>query len=108
MGTAGRSSTEILSAADEVTVIGRQVDTAVAASWAGHNVLQAAKWSIPINDDWVAAAILQSRTVYVASPRTAANLFDDVLGQETVFARELRMFTDAGYTPHGDYLLAPG
>ncbi|MGH8176857.1 MAG: RHS repeat-associated core domain-containing protein, partial [Steroidobacter sp.] len=95
------------SAADDIVVIGRQWDTAVAKDWPGHNVLDVSDWSIGKNDAWVKDAIDRNSPVYIASPTTPANMFDDVAGRETVFGREYQQFLDAGYTQQGDYLIPP-
>lgn len=60
-----------------------------------------------LNDEWVAAAVRDRRTVYLASPPTAENLWDSVAERSTVFGRELQMFLDAGYVRRGDYLVWP-
>ena len=60
--------------ADTVAVIGRQVDTAVAKDWAGHEVLDIPDWSPAANDDWVSSVVKRGMDVYTASPTTAANL----------------------------------
>lgn len=91
-------------------VIGRQVDTAVAKEWEGHEVLDlpADEWSIEANDAWVKSVADRGIDVYTASPLTEENLWDSAAGRETVYGRELRQFTeDFGYVPEGDYLRAP-
>lgn len=95
------------SAADDVVVIGRQWDTAVAKDWPGHEVLDIADWTIAKNDAWVRDAIDRGAPVYIASPTTPANMWDSAAGRETVFGREYQQFLDAGYTHQGDYLVPP-
>ena len=94
--------------ADNVAVIGRQWDTAVAKDWPGHEVADIPKWSIAKNDAWVNGVIERGQKVYIGSPETKANLWDSVNNRSTVFGRELSQFLDAGYTRSGDYLLPPG
>lgn len=98
-------------ATDNVAVIGRQWDTAVAQDWPGHEVLNLpnGEWSIEANDKWVASVAERGMDVYTASPLTYENLWDQEAMRETVYARELRMFQsdEFGYTWDGDYLRAP-
>ncbi|MFG2055214.1 RHS repeat-associated core domain-containing protein [Micromonospora sp. NPDC048930] len=90
-----------------IAVIGRLEDTAVARGWPGHDVLNIPDWTIKKNDAWVQAVIDNKQDVYLASPQTTSNLWDATKARETVFARELRMLRDAGYTADGDYMRAP-
>ncbi|MFF7384538.1 polymorphic toxin-type HINT domain-containing protein [Streptomyces griseoluteus] len=93
--------------ADRFAVIGRQHDVEVAKDWPNHEVLDLppGKWtSVGDNDRWIQGIIEARKPVYVASP-TEGNL--TVGGRPTVFARELRQFSEAGYTRAGDYLLPP-
>ena len=97
-------------ASENVAVIGRQGDTAVAQDWPGHEVLNLpqGEWSIDANDKWVASVADRGMDVYTASPLTEENLWDSEEMRETVYARELRMFQeDYGYGWDGDYLRAP-
>jgi hypothetical protein len=97
-------------ASENVAVIGRQGDTAVAQDWPGHEVLNLpqGEWSIDANDKWVASVADRGMDVYTASPLTEENLWDSEAMRETVYARELRMFQeDYGYGWDGDYLRAP-
>lgn len=103
-----RRAQDILGQSDDVVVIGRRPDTAVAGEWDGHTILDVDDWSIDLNDAWVAEAINQGRDVYVASPTTQTNLWDNAADRSTVFGRELQQFLDAGYTRQGDYLVPPG
>ncbi|WP_307783110.1 polymorphic toxin-type HINT domain-containing protein [Streptomyces sp. MBT53] len=92
---------------DRFAVIGRQRDVEVAKDWPNHEVLDLppGKWtSVEDNDRWIQGIIEGRKPVYVASP-TEGNL--TVGGHPTVFARELRQFSEAGYTRTGDYLLPP-
>ena len=95
-------------AAKPTAVIGRLEDTAVARNWPGHEVLNVPDWSIAKNDAWVQSVVDRGLPVYVGSPTTSANLWDDVAGRQTVFARELDQFKQAGYTQNGYDLLPPG
>jgi len=45
--------------------------------------------------------------VYVGSPVTDDNLFNEKTGTERPFGRELRMLQNAGYIRQGDYLIPP-
>ncbi|HTJ66876.1 MAG TPA: DUF6531 domain-containing protein [Actinospica sp.] len=90
-----------------IAVVGRQTDTAEAIGWPGHDVLDIPDWTIAKNDDWVNGHVAAGNPVYVVSPLKFENLWDVAKGRETVTARELRMFTNAGYTWHGYYLLPP-
>jgi hypothetical protein len=94
----------------KTAVIGRQPDTAVAKDWAGHEVLDlpAKEWSIARNDQWVRSVIDRKMPVYVGSPTTWPNLWDAAAGRSTVFGRELRQFTKAGYTWDGWTMIPPG
>jgi hypothetical protein len=92
---------------DRFAVIGRQHDVEVAKGWPDHEVLDLpqGKWtSVEDNDRWIQGVIEARQPVYVASP-TEGNLTAG--GRPTVFARELRQFSEAGYTRSGDYLLPP-
>jgi uncharacterized protein RhaS with RHS repeats len=92
---------------NDVLVIGRQVDTAVAKDWAGHTVVDIPNWTATKNDQLMSGAIRNRQTVYVGSPQNAANLWDSFSDSATVFARELKQFLDAGYRQIGDYLHPP-
>jgi RHS repeat-associated protein len=96
------------SAAD-TKVIGRLEDTAVAKGWAGHDVLNIRDWTLRKNDAWVQSGISNKQTFYIASPTTRNNLVSSnpLYPGKTVFARELGMLTDAGYTRVGDYMVPP-
>jgi hypothetical protein len=97
-------------AANTTAVIGRQVDTAVAKDWAGHEVLDlpSNEWTLAKNDQWVQSVIDRKMPVYVGSPTTWPNLWDAAAGRSTVFGRELQQFTGAGYTWAGYTLVPPG
>lgn len=97
----------LVGSADDIVVLGRQVDTAVAKEWNGHVIPDTPKWSLELNDAFIQGAIQQSRTIYLASP-TKGNLVQTSgasAGQPTVYARKLQMFRDAGYTRSGDYMV---
>lgn len=95
-------------ASDDLAVVGRQWDTAVAQDWPGHEVLDIPDWTIARNDDWVQSVVDRNMDVYTASPQTKANLWDADANRPTVYARELEQLQNAGYVPDGDYLRAPG
>lgn len=99
---------ETPAATQELVVIGRRADTAVAKEWQNHRVLDIPDWTIAKNDAWVKQAIDERATVYLASPPTKANLFDDVAGRQTVFGRERDQFLKAGYREDGVHLRPPG
>jgi RHS repeat-associated protein len=106
--TAGEARA-LLGNSDDVVVLGRQPDTAVAEGWDGHVVLNTPKWSLELNDEFIQGAIEQRRLIYLASP-TKGNLVQtsgQYAGQPTIFARELNMLRQAGYTRVGDYLVPP-
>jgi hypothetical protein len=99
----------LLGNADDVVVLGRQADTAVAKGWDGHVVLDTPNWSLELNDAFIRGAIDQGRTIYLASP-TTGNLVQTAgqfAGQPTIYARELNMLREAGYVRVGDYMV-PG
>ncbi|MBK8259018.1 MAG: hypothetical protein IPK82_40960 [Polyangiaceae bacterium] len=95
--------------ADDIVVIGRQWDTAVAKDWPGHTVLDLPSgWTLGKNDAFIKDAIDNGKSVYVGSPQTFDNLWDTVNNRERVFNRELRQLEEAGYRYDGDYLIPPG
>lgn len=99
----------LLGNADDVGVLGRQADTAIAKGWDGHVVLDTPNWSMELNDASIQGAIDQGRTIYLASP-TTGNLVQTAgqfAGQPTIYARELNMLRRAGYVRVGDYMV-PG
>lgn len=110
--TAGSLADEaagLLGGAEDVVVLGRQVDTAVAKGWDGHVVLNSPNWSLELNDAFMQGAIAQGRKIYLATP-TTGNLIQTsgrFAGQPTVYARELNMLREAGYIRVGDYMV-PG
>lgn len=79
----------------------------MAKGWEGHVVLDAPKWSLKLNDEFIAGAIEQRRRIYLASP-TKGNLMQtsgQYAGQPTIYARELNMLRQAGYKRVGDYMV---
>lgn len=93
----------------DTVVLGRQPDTAVAADWDGHVVLQSDNWSMSLNDNFIQSTIDYQRPVYLAS-QIDGNMIQeagDYAGQPTIFARELDQLRSAGYTREGDYLMPP-
>lgn len=97
----------LLGNADDVVVLGRQADTAVAKGWEGHVVLDTPNWSLDLNDAFIRGAIDQRRSIYLASP-LKGNLIQTsgrFAGQPTVYARELQMLREARYTRVGDYMV---
>jgi hypothetical protein len=92
-----------------IKVIGRQHDTAVARDWDGHDVLDVPNWSLDINDNWVRSGIENKQAFYLATP-TKNNMIQTTgmyAGEETIYARELRMLEDAGYIRIRDYMVHP-
>jgi hypothetical protein len=94
---------------EPIAVIGSHTDTQVAQEWLGHEVLVMPQkaWTLAKNDAWVNGVIESGRTVYVGSPMRHENLWDVVHDRPTVLAREIGMFTDAGYSWSGSYLIPP-
>ncbi|MFC7623801.1 DUF6531 domain-containing protein [Microlunatus sp. GCM10028923] len=93
----------------DTVVLGRLDDTAVAADWEDHVVLQTDNWSPELNDEFINATIDYQRPVYLASP-IEGNMIQTqgpYAGQPTIFQRELEMLNDAGYTMDGDYMYPP-
>ncbi len=100
---------DLLGNPDDIVVLGRQPDTAVAKDWPGHVILDvpADQWSIALNDAFIEAAIKQRRRIYIGSPTTRPNLYDDVAERPTVFGREMEQLRNAGYRQVGDYMEPP-
>jgi hypothetical protein len=96
-----------VSAADDVFVLGRQVDTAVAKQWPGHKILDIPNWTLKKNDAFIQGIIDSRGKVYLGSPQTRATLWDAANNRPTVFARELDQLRAAGYREVGDYMLPP-
>ena len=90
---------------DDIMVIGRNEDTAIAQYWQNHQILKDPKWSIEVNDVWVKGGIDRRATFYIGSPQRSANLLDVKLNRPTVFARELEQLKKAGYKQVGDYMV---
>jgi hypothetical protein len=90
-----------------VRVIGRQPDTAVLSNEPGYNVLNVPNWNFAINDAWVADGILSKDPFYMATPvqGNMVQTSSPFAGEETVYARELRQLTNAGYVRIGDYMV---
>jgi RHS repeat-associated protein len=95
-------------AADDIYVIGRQVDTTVAKDWAGHKILDIPNWTLKKNDAWVQGIIDSRAKVYIGTPQTQKTLWDAANSRPTVFARELEQLQGAGYKQVGDYMHPPG
>ncbi len=95
----------------DTVVLGRQPDTAVAAGWPDHAVLQApeGQWSPELNDEFMRGAMDYQRPIYLASePR--GNLLQTEgprAGEPTIFSRELDQLDRAGYRRNGDYMEVP-
>jgi RHS repeat-associated protein len=94
--------------ADEIYVIGRKWDVAIARDWPGHKILDIPDWSLAKNDQWIQAVIDKKATVYLGSPTTRDHLFDAITNQPTVFGREVQQLESAGLKRIGDYLIPPG
>jgi Flp pilus assembly pilin Flp len=102
----GRTATR---EATSVKVLGRQVDTAVAKNWDGHEVLDTPNWTLQKNAEWVDSGIQTRQNFYLASPREG-NLIQTTgpfKGQPTVYALELQQLEKAGYKQMGDYMVHP-
>lgn len=97
--TAGRSN--------DFIVIGRQIDTAVAANWEGHKVLGINNWTLEMNDSFIDTGIKNRQSFYIASPINYHTLWNPVRNGMTVFGRELGQIYKAGYQKIGDYLHPP-
>jgi hypothetical protein len=95
-------------AVDDIYVIGRQVDTAVAKDWAGHKILDIPNWTLKKNDAWTQGIIDSQAKVYIGTPQTPKTLWDAVNNRPTVFSRELDQLRGAGYKQVGDYMHPPG
>ncbi|MGH8021735.1 MAG: hypothetical protein ACREIA_26325, partial [Opitutaceae bacterium] len=96
-----------VAAADDLYVLGRQVDTAVAKPWPGHKILDIPNWTLKKNDAFIQGIIDSRGKVYLGSPQTRATLWDAANNRATVFARELDQLRAAGYREVGDYMLPP-
>jgi uncharacterized protein RhaS with RHS repeats len=101
---------EVAASERAMAVIGRQIDTAIAKDWAEHEALDlpANEWTLVKNDQWVQSVIDRKMSVYVGSDTLWPNLWDAAAGRQTVFARELEQFLNAGYTWDGWTLIPPG
>ncbi len=62
-------------------------------------VLDTDSWSVAMNDSWLMGGIHAQLDIYLASPRTAANIVDPQFGA-TVTGRELLGLATFGYTLH--------
>ncbi|WP_432477897.1 DUF6531 domain-containing protein [Nocardioides sp. GXQ0305] len=106
LATQGR---ELLGDPGSTVVLGRQPDTAVAQGWDGHTVLDTPNWSPELNDEFVRGAVDYQRPIYLASP-VEGNMVTQGGprdGLPTVYATELNILDDAGYTRSGDYMVGP-
>ena len=95
--------------ADCIKVIGRLWDTEGFIGRDGFDVLDTPNWDIDVNDAWVRAGIDQGETFFLVSP-IEGNLIQTegkFVGQETVYARELRMLHEAGYEQIGSFMVHP-
>ncbi len=109
--TLGQEARSYLGEPGSTVVLGRQPDTAVAADWPDHVVLQApdGTWSPEFNDEFIQGAMDYQRPLYLAS-EPEGNLIQtqgDHIGEPTVFARELDQLDVAGYQRSGDYMELP-
>ncbi len=94
-------------APNDIVVLGRMKDTAVAKDWPGHKVFNIRNWTIGRNDAFIRSVIQNKQKTYLGSPQTRANLWDAKNNRPTVFARELEQLRAAGYKQDGDYFLPP-
>jgi hypothetical protein len=107
--TTASRATALLGKPGDMVVLGRQPDTALWKGVEGRVILDTPDWSLDLNDAFIRGAIDQRRTIFLASP-TKGNLIQtsgQFAGQPTIYARELNMLRDAGYTPSGDYMIPP-
>ena len=92
-------------AANEVKVIGRLSDAAVAKPWPGHDVLDIPDWTPAKNAQWMDNGVKNAQVFYTASPE-AGNLVQSsgrFAGQPTIYAQEVQQLKVAGYVKVGDY-----
>jgi RHS repeat-associated protein len=108
VGEAGEVAAEAAGEELPTNVIGKQVDTAIARDWLGHEVLDLPpdEWTLARNDAWVQQGIDEGRSFYLASEPNATNLSSEVHGL-SAFGRETAILDNAGYTRVGDYLVPP-
>ena len=92
---------------DDIRVIGRLDDTAVAKDWPGHEVLDVADWDMDVNDVWMKTGIENKATFYAGSPITKGNRVNSNTGRTRPFGRELEQLEEAGYVRQGDYYVHP-
>jgi hypothetical protein len=81
----------------------------VAQGWDDHVVLNTDDWTPELNDEFVRGAMDYQRPIYLAS-EPEGNLVTTEgprAGQPTVFATELDILDQGGYTRSGDYLVGP-
>ncbi|HEX2203893.1 MAG TPA: RHS repeat-associated core domain-containing protein [Longimicrobium sp.] len=95
---------------DDIPVIGRWFDTAVAEAWPGHRTLNIPQqqWTPEINRGWIQDIIDRGQDVYLASPQTIENIWDNARDALRPFGEELMQLLDAGYRQVGDWMRAPG
>jgi len=96
-----------LSHGDDIYVIGRKFDTAIAKDWPGYKILDETGWSIQRNDEYIQMIINKRAKVYIASPKTPKNLWNFEEDIPTIFSIELEKLKAAGYIEVGQYLIPP-
>ncbi len=107
--TVAQRGRELLGNPGDTVVLGRQPDTAIAQGWDDHVVLNTDDWTPELNDEFVRGAMAYQRPIYLAS-EPEGNLVTTEgprAGQPTVFATELDILDQGGYTRSGDYLVGP-
>jgi hypothetical protein len=84
---------DVTGAATDIIVLGRQADTAVAAHWPGHKVLEIDNWTLQLNDNFIQTVIRRQQDVFLASPRKGnmVQTAGKYAGQLTIFARRLAL-----------------
>jgi RHS repeat-associated protein len=102
--------------ADDVMVIGRQVDTAAFRGQAGNHVLDVhpSQWDLNVNDAWVQAGIdtqtpfkMATDTKFSSLTRRVQQADGTFRHEPSVYLRELKQVRDAGYIRQGNMMLPP-
>lgn len=91
----------------KILVIGRHADVLAAEKWVGHEIFRGAGDAVDAaNTKWMADAIAEGRTFYVATKISASKMLKPD-GQLSWFAKELTLLRESGYQPIGNYLVPP-